>query len=93
MNGYEPDNHIRMIGKFTGEENGRGNYEVFEIGAVLRFSDGNSVISIEQIGEEFKWRNDDRTGIASSFMDAWREMPAYVTNPDHWEETEMIFFD
>jgi hypothetical protein len=35
----------------------------------------------------FLWRNADKIGLADSFIGAWRNMPAFVTNPCAYEES------
>jgi len=88
-NGYEPDNEIKLTGELTanGEE-----YVVFQMWGSLTFNDGHSFVSIYRNEDEtFSWRKGEETGSAASFMDAWDKMPAYITDPDHWEESPMTY--
>jgi hypothetical protein len=88
-NGYEPDNRIRLTGELVED-----SYVVFEIWGSLTFNDGHFFVSIHRTDNgEFVWRNDDIVGTASSFMSAWEKMPAYVTDPDEYDESPMTFHD
>lgn len=88
-NGYEPDNTIKLTGELIGD-----SYVVFEMWGSLTFNDGHFFASIHRNDKgEFVWRTDDRTGHAASFMDAWENMPTYIKDPDHWDESDMIYHD
>ncbi len=89
-NGYEPDNQIKLTGKLSPDNT---IYVVFEMWGSLNFNDGHSFVSIyRNENGEFHWKKGDETGSAASFMDAWDKMPAYVTDPDHWEESPMTYY-
>ncbi|MEG3899787.1 MULTISPECIES: hypothetical protein [unclassified Microcoleus] len=86
-NGYEPDNEVKLTGELTTDGE---TYVVFEIWGSLTFNDGHSFVSILRDEDgQFRWRKGDEIGTTASFMDAWNKMPAYVTSPDHWEESPM----
>lgn len=88
-NGYEPSNQI----KFTGELSNDGKtYIVFEMWGSLNFNDGHSFVSIHRKENgQFLWRKGDETGSAPTFIEAWDKMPACITDPDHWEESQMTY--
>jgi hypothetical protein len=86
-NGYEPDNTIKLTGELIND-----SYIVFEMWGSLTFNDGHFFASIHRNENgEFVWRSDDKIGTATSFMDAWEKMPAYITNPDHYDESSMTY--
>lgn len=87
-NGYEPDNQIKLTGELSDDGT---TYVVFEMWASLTFNDGHFFASIHRNDEQFHWRKGDETGSAASFIDAWDKMPAYVTKPDHWEESPITY--
>ncbi|WP_172191621.1 hypothetical protein [Microcoleus asticus] len=88
-NGYEPDNTVKLTGELVGD-----SYVVFEMWGSLTFKDGHFFASIHRNDNgEFVWRIDDRTGRVTTFMDAWELMPAVIKNPDHWDESDMIYHD
>lgn len=88
-NGYEPDNTIKLTGELIGD-----SYVVFEMWGSLTFNDGHFFASIYRKDDgDFSWRTDDRTGHATTFMDAWENMPAVIKDPDHWDESDMIYHD
>lgn len=88
-NGYEPDNAIKLTGELIGDF-----YVVFEMWGSLTFKDGHFFVSIyRNENGEFIWRKDDETGVETSFMDAWENMPAYVTDPDHYDESPITYLD
>ena len=90
-NGYEPDNQIRLKGELS--DDGR-SYTVFKIWGSLNFNDGHSFVSIDRTDDgTFRWKKGDETGNVASFMDAWDKMPAYVINPDHWDEGPMTYYN
>jgi hypothetical protein len=33
---------------------------------------------------------DDKKITCDSFVDAWEELPAYLTHPDHFEESKLL---
>lgn len=85
-NGYEPDNTI----KIRAEKNG-DTYQPFELSGYLTFKDGSSFVYIRrEETNKFIWKNDDRTGTASTFEEAALNMPALVTSPDHYENSEIF---
>lgn len=86
MNGYEPDNRIQVKAELID-----GEYLPFAIWGFLSFKDGSSTIYIERNEEGlFYWRNDDRQGTAATFEEAYQNMPALITNPDHFEDGEIL---
>jgi hypothetical protein len=88
-NGYEPDNTIKLTGELIDDR-----YVVFEMWGSLNFNDGHFFVSIcRNENGEFVWRSDDKTGTATSFMDAWERMPAYITDPDEYDESPMTYHD
>jgi len=88
-NGYEPDNQIKLTGKLSADNE---TYVAFEMWGSLTFNDGHSFVSIHRNENgKFRWRKGDEWGDVASFMDAWDKMPAYVTDPDHWEESPMTY--
>jgi hypothetical protein len=88
-NGYEPDNTIKLRGELIGDY-----YVVFEMWGSLNFNDGHFFVSIyRKENGEFVWRSDDKIGTATSFMDAWERMPAYITDPDKYDESPMKYHD
>ena len=83
-NGYEPDNTIKLTGELTADD----TYVVFEMWGSLTFNDGHFFVSIyRNENEDFVWKKDDETGTATSFIDAWGIMPAYITEPDDYVES------
>lgn len=85
-NGYEPDNIIRFVAEREGNY-----YFPFEVSGELQFRDGSLFIRISRNSDgTFSWKNDNREGTASSFEEAWQNLPAFVTDPDHFEESEVI---
>jgi hypothetical protein len=90
-NGYEPDNIVQLTGELTHDGT---KYVVFQMSGRLVFNDGCFFVSIYRTEDHiFCWRKDDTTGIADSFIDAWEQMPAYVTNPDDYEESPIFCHD
>jgi hypothetical protein len=88
-NGYEPDNKIKLTGELSHDGTA---YAVFEVFGSLNFNDGHSFVSIHRSeNENFCWRRGEETGSAASFIDAWYKMPAYIVNPDYWEESPMTY--
>jgi hypothetical protein len=88
-NGYEPDNRIKLTGELIDD-----SYVVFEAWASLTFNDGHSFLSIYRTENgEFAWRKGDKTGTEISFIDAWENMPAYITNPDDYIDSPMTYLD
>jgi hypothetical protein len=88
-NGYEPDNTIKLTGELVGD-----CYVVFEMWGSLIFNDGHFFASIHRNDKgEFVWRTDDRTGHTATFADAWDNMPTCITDPDHYEESDIIYSD
>ncbi|WP_373534734.1 hypothetical protein [Microcoleus sp.] len=88
-NGHEPGNQIRLTGELSADGE---TYVVFKVWGFLNFKDGHSFVLIDRNDDRtFRWKNGDETGIEASFMDAWDKMPAYVTNPDHWEESPITY--
>ncbi len=85
-NGYEPDNTIKLRAYKEDEK----TYIVFEVYGFVTFRDGSSIVSISKVGDCFEWRNDNRTGIENDFWTAWEHLPAFITNPDEYEESEII---
>jgi hypothetical protein len=87
-NGYEPDNIIQLTGELTRDGT---KYVVFQMSGRLVFKDGDFFVSICRTEDQkFLWRKDDITGIADSFIKAWENMPAYVTDPDDDEESPIF---
>ena len=86
-NAYEPANKIRFVGKLTDDD----VYEAFQVWGYLQFNSGSFIISINYRHRDgtFHWRNDDKTGVTTSFEEAWKKMPAYITDPDHYEESQL----
>jgi len=90
-NGHEPDNIVQLTGELTHDG---AKYVVFQMSGRLVFNDRCFFVSIYRTDDhQFCWRKDDTTGIANSFIDAWEHMPAYVTNPDDYEESPMFSHD
>jgi len=88
-NGYEPDNIIKLTGELIDD-----SYVAFEMWGSLIFKDGHFFVSIHRSETgEFVWQRDDKIGTATSFMDAWEKMPTYITDPDHWDESSMTYYD
>lgn len=83
-NAYEPPNRITFYAEDMGKY-----YQCFEMRGKLKFADGYSEVWIVQNKEtnNFSWQNDDKTGISPTFDEAWKNMPALVSEPDHFEET------
>ncbi|MEG4066237.1 hypothetical protein QUA42_02595 [Microcoleus sp. Pol11C2] len=89
FNGYEPDNAIKLTGELVDDR-----YVVYEVWGSLTFNDGHLFVSIHQNEKgEFVWRSDDKTGIETEFMDAWKKLPVFVTDPDHYIESAMNYHD
>lgn len=87
-NAYEPDNIVQFIGELT-EEN---IYKVFEVKAYLNFRDGSSIVSINRDDSGlFHWRKGTETGTALTVEKAWSKMPSLITDPDDYEETQMVY--
>jgi len=90
-NGYEPDNTIQLTGDLTPDGT---TYVVFEMSGRLVFRDGDFFVSILKTEDgQFLWRKDDKTGVAGSFLEAWNNMPSYVTNPDDYEDLPTFLND
>jgi hypothetical protein len=88
-NGYEPDNTLKLTGELTPDGS---KYVVFEIWGRLVFRDGGFIVSIDRTESgQFLWRKDDITGTASSFMDAWENLPPCVKNPDDYDESSIVY--
>jgi len=88
-NGYEPDNTIKLTGELVED-----SYVVFEAWASLSFNDGHSFVSIYRSENgEFVWKKDNETGIETSFTNAWKNMPAYITAPDEYFDSPMTYYD
>lgn len=86
MNGYEPDNRIKVVAELVGKE-----YLPFELWGYLTFKDGSSIISIDRNEDgTFSWQNDDRQGTAATFEEAYKNLPALITKPDHFEDGEIL---
>lgn len=89
FNGYEPDNTIKLTGELIDD-----SYVVFEVWGSLTFNDGHFFVSIYRNERgKFVWRSDERQGIETEFMDAWRKMPAFITSPDHYIESAMSYYN
>jgi hypothetical protein len=86
-NGYEPDNTITIYAKDMGEY-----YQMIGVSGRLKFADGYSQIAILRNKEtnDFSWLNDDKEGVSSTFDEAWQNLPALVTQPDHFEDGRVI---
>jgi hypothetical protein len=90
-NGYEPDNTIQLTGELSHDGT---KYVVFEMRGRLVFNDGSFFVSIYRTDDQkFLWTKDEMTGVTDSFISAWENMPAYVTNPDDYEESPMFYHD
>lgn len=88
-NRYEPDNIITLTGELIDD-----SYVVFEMWGSLTFCDGHFFVSINRKENgEFLWTKYDQIGTATCFIDAWENMPAFVTDPDHYEESSMTYYD
>ncbi|WP_293335143.1 hypothetical protein [Microcoleus sp. CAWBG58] len=88
-NGYEPDNRIKLTGELIDDF-----YVFFEMWGSLTFNDGHSFVSIyRNENGEFIWRKGNETGTETSFMDAWEKMPAYVTDPDDYDDSSVTYLD
>jgi len=88
-NGYEPDNIIQLTGELTRDGT---KYVVFQMSGRLVFKEGDFFVSIWRTEDQkFLWRKDDITGIADSFIEAWENMPTFVTSPDDEEESPIFF--
>jgi hypothetical protein len=85
-NAPERENIIQLTGELTPDGT---NYVVFQMSARIVFNNDESFyVSINRTEDDrFLWRNADKTGLADSFVSAWGHMPAYVTNPDGYEES------
>jgi hypothetical protein len=89
-NAYEPNNVLWFAGELTSAD----TYAAFRLWGRLTFSDGAFIISIKRSeNNRFCWKNDNKTGFSSSFDEAWRKMPALITDPDDYMETSMIYYD
>lgn len=82
-NAYEPDNTMT----FTGAWDETGTYCIATSMAFLGwFQDGSMFASIRCDSMNCTWIVDNKQGTTENFMQAWRNMPSYLTNPDHYEE-------
>lgn len=91
-NGYEPDNIIKLTGELIKWET--PYYEVFEKSGNLNFNDGDLSVSIHKREDgKFDWRKDNKKGTVDSFGKAWQKMPAYITQPDYYDESPIICQD
>ena len=85
FNAYEPNNEILVKAELVGRE-----YLPTGIYGVLSFNDGSSIVKVHRNNNgSFDWQNADRKGTADSFEDAYQNMPAMVTNPDHFEDSDI----
>lgn len=57
--------------------------------ALCRFKDGYGSYRIMKEGKQYHWFNEDRSGTANRFEEAWMNMPALITHPDHFEDSEV----
>ncbi|MEA5521389.1 hypothetical protein [Limnoraphis robusta] len=88
FNAYEPTKVIKFYAELVGNY-----YQPFQLRGYLSFKDGSFFVGILRNSDaSFSWQNDDKSGTSSSFDEAWRNLPAFVTDPDHFEESE-IFID
>ncbi len=93
-NTYEPDNCIYLEGELVGDTviADRMRFNGY-------FRDGGTHCSIFPWKGEFAWivesygshdlRNElaqRRTGKAPTFIEAWHNLPALITNPEEWED-------
>ncbi|NET90954.1 MAG: hypothetical protein F6K45_23150 [Kamptonema sp. SIO1D9] len=86
FNGYEPDNEVRVDAEDKGDR-----YEITGIKGTMRANDGNSEISVEkQADGSYTWRNDNKIGTADSFDEAYRNLPALITDPDEYYDGDVI---
>jgi hypothetical protein len=86
MNGGEPDNRVYITAELQGE-----NYAAIGVYGILTFKDGQSFVSIaRQEDGSFLWVNNPKTGSSPTFSEAWQNLPAFVTNPDHYEESPIV---
>jgi hypothetical protein len=86
FNGYEPDNNVRFTAELEGTI-----YTAFELHCNFVANDGCSVVSIHREKDaSFSWVNGDRSGAAGSWAEAWENLPALITDPDHYQESEIF---
>jgi len=84
-NGSEDKNIIALTGELTLDGI---TYAVFQMSGRFVSDDECFSFSINRTEDDrFLWRNADRTGLTDSFINAWDNMPAFVTNPDGYEES------
>ncbi len=86
-NGYEPDNVIVFHGIETDTP---GKFVADELTFFGGFCDGAMNCSITNMGDgTYKVIVDDEETFCDSFIDAWKKLPAFLTHPDHFEESEV----
>ena len=86
FNAYEPTNVIKFYAEWVGDY-----YQPFRLKGYLSFKDGSSFVSILRNSDgSFSWQNDDKSGTSLSFDEAWINLPAMITDPDHFEELNIF---
>lgn len=83
-NAYEPDN--RLVFKGTMEQGEEGRFlRVRKATFAGSFRDGPSFCGLERHDDGWHWHNNDKDGVCNTYHEAWSNLPALVTHPDHWE--------
>ncbi len=89
-NGYEPDHVIIFCGIETDTP---GKFVADELTFFGGFNDGAMSCSVTNMGDgTYRVIVDDKEAFCDSFDDAWEKLPALLTYPDHYEESEVILY-
>lgn len=90
-NGYEPENVIVLHGIETEKP---GRFVADGLSFFGAFNDGAMNCSITRMGNgKYRAIVDRKETYHDSFEDAfWDEMPAYLTHPDHDEESKIVVY-
>ncbi|MEM1170618.1 MAG: hypothetical protein AAGJ08_16430 [Cyanobacteria bacterium P01_H01_bin.35] len=90
-NGYEPGNVITFDGVETDIP---GRFVADGLSFFGAFNDGAMNCSITKMGDgNYRVIVDDKDTLCDSFDNAWEKLPAFLTHPDHFEESEIIVYE